>query len=238
MNKPLFVFAGLFLALLVACSDTDSGKAAGVTTEPNSSAWRDVRDSVLDALAGKPGYNQETTDSIPTTSSSKADYMFTTEKTPYTTSPDTRCYINLYKSNPEKEIGVQMFGGDKKGSYFLTSLVMPDEGVLLQLISVAYFEGKALCQDDLVLFQEECLQNNGIFRDFGDNCIKGKQDAACALPWLPETDWSQTLETEAKRYELYCNSTFEPEEPECTVICKFDGESHCDTTCPNSDFSN
>ena len=214
MNKTLFVFAGLFLALLVACSDTDSGKAAGVTTEPNSSAWRDVRDSVLDALAGKPGYNQETTDTIPTTSSSKADYMFTTEKTPYTTSPDTRCYINLYKSNPEKEIGVQMFGGDKKGSYFLTS------------------------QDDLVLFQEECLQNNGIFRDFGDNCIKGKQDAACALPWLPETDWSQTLETEAKRYELYCNSTFEPEEPECTVICKFDGESHCDTTCPNTDSNN
>ena len=102
MNKPLFVIAGSFLALRMACSATDSGKAAGVTTEPNSSAWRDVRDSVLDALAGKPGNNQGTADTVPTTSSSKADYMFTTEKTPYTTAPDTRCYINLYKSNPEK----------------------------------------------------------------------------------------------------------------------------------------
>ena len=238
MNKQFSVFAGLILTLLIACSDTDSGKAAGVTTEPNSSAWRDVRDSVLDALTGEPGNNQGLADSIPTTSSSKADYMFTTEKTPYTTTPNTRCFINLYKNNPKKEIGVQMLGGDKKGSYFLTSLVLPDEGVLLQLISVTYFEGKALCKEDLALFQKECQQNDGIFRDFGDNCIKGKQDAACALPWMPGTDWSQTLETEAKRYELYCRDTFEPEESECTVICEINGGAHCDTICPETGFGN
>lgn len=214
MNKPLSVFAGLFLALLMACSDTDSDKTAGVTTEPNSSAWRDVRDSVLNALAGEPGHNQETMDSIPTANTSKADYIFTTEKTPYTTPLNTSCFINLYKSNPEKEIGVQMHGGDKNGSYYLTSLILPNEGILLQLIFIAYFEGKALCQEDLTLFQEECLQNDGIFRDFGDNCIKGKQDAVCALPWQPGTDWSQTIETEAKRYEHYCNSTIETEEPD------------------------
>lgn len=248
MRKFVLFLATLIAAamILVSCSDTESDKMTGVTTEPNDALASDtsstdsieqdlimdpnhLRDTIL-ARFGKAtmGYAQDSSAAQPTTSSSYTEYNFTTSREAFFEEQD--CNVSIY----EQEAGARALFGTKeqKGSFVATSLYYQEDGVLLRLVNNAYWGGA--CEQDLAAFENECEMEQGLFIDYlsGTGCNFGKLQLACAL--LVGSDSMQTvLQSEAILYKQKCEINVISEEMPCTVVCRINAEMEalCDTTC-------
>ena len=208
-------------------SSTDSTNADSLKTDtlfdPNH-----LRDSILARFdMATAGYAQEPGTAQPTTSSSHTSYNFKTEKEAFY--EENGCYVNIY----EKESGVRYLPSRKGGYFEMTSLVYPEEGVVLRLLNNSYWGGS--CETDSKTFLEECENDGGIFKDYknGKGCSQNqKLELACAFL----VDFGSTramLQREANLYKRDCDGAPQTQAQECSVSCSMVDEVHCDTVCKN-----
>ncbi len=191
---------------------------------------REKCDSIMNALVGTYEQKLDSTGGISSTMpSSITTYNFSTTRESFY--EENGCFVSLY----EKESGVRYLPSRKGVSSEITSLVYPNEGIVLRMLNNSYTED--LCELDLDDFRTECERENGVFRDYkdGTGCLRNQKiEAACAFRMSGES-LRNNLEKEANHYRHDCiNRTFEKhEENPCTVVCRIeaDMEAHCDTTC-------
>lgn len=240
MNKPAITFASISAALFLACSDSDSNKTTGATTEPNAIAQNsstsqsidDNRIKILDILDTIPAvrqpanYDSTFIDNPPEKDSTKTIHTFNSTKEVFY---EDGCFINIY----EDEAGVQYFYDSNEGSFISTTLIYQEEHVLLRMESNLYWSGNG--DEGRARFLEECTKSNGIFREF-EKGLRAIQQIACAID-IEEIPLREILENEAETYKQECIMYNEEhqEGSSCTIICSGGGgrESICDTTCPN-----
>lgn len=209
---------------------SSSNDSANVDTSMTDSLFdpNHLRDSVLARFdMATAGYAQNPGTAQPTTSSSHTAYNFKTEKEAFY--EENGCYVNIY----ENESGVRYLPSQKGGYFEMTSLVYPEEGVVLRLLNNSYWGGS--CESDSKTFQEKCENEDGIFKDYkdGKGCSQNqKLELACAFL----VDFSSTramLQREANLYKRGCDSTPQTQAQECSVTCRMDEEALCDTICKN-----
>lgn len=187
-----------------------------------------LRDSILARFdMATAGYAQEPSTAQPTTSSSHTSYNFKTEKEVFY--EENGCYVNIY----ENESGARYLPSRKGGYFEMTSLVYPEEGVVLRLLNNSYWGGS--CESDSKTFLEECENEGGILKDYkdGKGCSQNqKLELACAFL----VDFSSTramLQREANLYKRDCDGAPQAQAQECSVSCSMVDEVHCDTICKN-----
>lgn len=219
MKKNIIVM--MLFAFMVACSDDSSSSGVNATDDGASLASGVDSTTVLSSSSGMtPPYGVVAIDTTAlgnglqggeqslvdgnsiTTSSSKTEYRFETERTllyEVVLSPEMGLgpgWINAYYG----ENGIQFVGSGANGSYAVTYRLLEDDyhnkfvGWLWNLAN----SNSESCETDRTYFESECGRLNGEFVDYrkeDDDCVVRKLWLSCVSPLTTLLNEKETLDS-------------------------------------------